>query len=70
MVPNIINGPKGICDDNFFDLLNKSGKTLNNASIEEKNITNGIDIHPNQKPITAKSFASPKPMPSFFLNCR
>ena len=36
---------------------------------EEKNKINGIDIQPNQKPMTANSFASPKPIPSFFLTC-
>ena len=34
---------------------------------EEVNIIIGTAIQPNQNPITAKSFASPKPIPSFFL---
>jgi len=52
-----------------FDLefFNKLGITLNKAITEDKNITKGIEIHPNQKPIADKSFASPKPIPSFFL---
>ena len=39
------------------------------ALIDDKKITKGIEIHPNQKPIADKGFASPKPMPSFFLIC-
>ena len=35
----------------------------------DKNIIKGIASKPNQKPITAKSFASPKPIPSLFLTC-
>ena len=34
---------------------------------EDKKIMYGIEYQPNQKPIAAKSFASPKPIPSFFL---
>ena len=34
-----------------------------------KNIINGIESQPNQKPTTAKSFASPNPIPSFFRTC-
>ena len=60
-------GPKGICEDRDFERFNKLGITLNKAITEDKNIIKGIDIHPNQKPISDKSFASPKPMPSFFL---
>ena len=39
-----------------------------NATKDEKNKIKGIDIHPNQKPIADKSFASPKPIPSLYLN--
>ena len=46
----IMNGPKGICDESFFLFLIKSGITLIKATNDEKNITNGIDIQPNQKP--------------------
>ena len=63
----IMYGPKGICEDSDFEFLIKLGITLNKAITEDKNIIKGIDIHPNQKPIADKSFASPKPMPSFFL---
>ena len=65
----IINGPKGISDESFLLLSTKLGSTEIRATIEELNITNGIAIQPNQKPMTAKSFASPKPMPSLFLTC-
>ena len=64
-----IYGPKGISDENFLVLFNKLGTTKINAIMDELNITNGIEIHPNQKPITASSLASPKPMPSLFLTC-
>ena len=62
-------GPKGICEDSDFEFFNKLGITLNKAITEYKNITKGIEIHPNQKPIADKSFASPKAFPSFFLIC-
>ena len=62
-------GPKGICEDIDFEFFNKLGTTLNNAITEDKKIINGIANQPNQKPITAKSFASPNPIPSFFLTC-
>ena len=65
----IMYGPKGICEDSDFEFFIKLGITLNKAITEDKNIIKGIDIHPNQKPIADKSFASPKPMPSFFLTC-
>ena len=65
----IMYGPKGICEDIDFEFFNKLGITLNKAIIDDRNITKGIEIHPNQKPIADKSFASPKPMPSFFLIC-
>ena len=65
----IIYGPKGICVDIFLDFLIKSGATLINAIVEDKNIIKGTASNPNQKPITASNFASPKPMPSFFLTC-
>ena len=42
--------------------------TLIKATAEEKNITKGIEIQPNQKPITETNLASPKPIPSLFLN--
>ena len=50
------------------------GTTYSSIDIAEdrdkfKKIINGIEIQPNQKPITANNFASPKPMPSFFLTC-
>ena len=57
---------KGICELNFFDFLIKSGVTEIKANTEEKNRTKGIEIHPNQKPITASNLASPSPIPSFF----
>ena len=63
----IIYGPNGICEDRDFERFNKLGTTLNKAIIEDKNITKGIEIHPNQKPIADRSFASPNPIPSFFL---
>ena len=62
-------GPNGICEESFFDLLIKLGTTDNRAIIEEIKITKGIANHPNQKPIADKSFASPNPIPSFFLIC-
>ena len=62
-------GPNGIWEESFFDFFNRLGVTDANAIIEDKNITKGIDIHPNQNPIADKSLASPKPIPSFFLNC-
>ena len=51
-----------------LDFLNKSGMANANATKDEKNKIKGIDTHPNQKPIADKSFASPKPIPSLFLN--
>ena len=66
MQPKIIYGPKGICDDIFLDLFNKPGTAKIKAAKDEKNKINGIDIHPNQKPIADKSLASPRPMPSLF----
>ena len=64
----IMNGPKGICDESFFLFFIKSGITLIKATNDEKNITNGMDIQPNQQPITESNFASPKPIHSLFLN--
>ncbi len=61
-------GPKGIWLDNFLEFFNKSGITLMSANIEARKIINGIEIQPNQKPITANNFASPKPHPLFFSN--
>ena len=65
----IMYGPKGICEDIDFEFFNKLGMTVNKAIIDDKNITKGIDIHPNQNPIADKSLASPKPIPSLFLTC-
>ena len=65
----IMYGPKGICEDRDFERFNKLGITLNKAIIDDKKIINGIANQPNQKPMTAKSFASPNPIPSFFLSC-
>ena len=62
-------GPNGICVVIFFEFLIKSGITIKRAIIDERNIMKGIEIHPNQKPITANNFASPNPIPSFFLTC-
>ena len=42
--------------------------SLKSAMTDEKNITKGIEAHPNQKPITESNLASPKPIPSLFLN--
>ena len=67
MHPIIIKGPNGISDENFLLLFIKLGKTTNNATIEELNITNGIAIQPNQKPIADNNLASPNPIPSLFL---
>ena len=63
----MIYGPKGICEDIFFDLFNKLGITWISAVIEDKNIMKGIDTHPNQNPIAPNNLASPNPIPSFFL---
>ena len=38
------------------------------AIADEKKITKGIEIQPNQKPINETNLASPKPIPSLFLN--
>ena len=65
----IMYGPKGISEDKPFDFFNKLGVIEINAIIEDKNIIKGIDIQPNQKPITANNLASPNPIPSFFLIC-
>ena len=65
----IMYGPKGICEDSDFEFFNKLGITLNRAITDDKNITKGIEIHPNQNPIADKSLASPKPIPSLFLTC-
>ena len=61
-------GPKGIWEDIFLVLFTSEGRTINNATIEEVKIISGILNHPNQKPIAASNFASPRPIPSFFLN--
>ena len=65
----MIYGPKGICEDIVLEFFIKLGATLNKAMIDDKKIMNGIANQPNQKPMTAKSFASPNPIPSFFLSC-
>ena len=64
-----MKGPKGICEDIFFEFFIKLGIILIKAVTDDKNITKGIAIQTNQKPTTAKSLASPKPIPSFFLIC-
>lgn len=61
-------GPKGILVCKFFVLLSKLGTFVINAIKEEKNKIKGRQIQPNQKPIAAKSFASPNPIPSIFFN--
>ena len=68
-MPRTIYGPNGICDENFLVLFNRLGITKINATIEELNKTKGIAIQPNQKPITANSFASPRPIHSIFFTC-
>ena len=65
--PIIIKGPKGISEVSFLLLFIKLGVTVISATTEEINITNGIEIQPNQKPITANNFASPNHIPSLFL---
>ncbi len=67
MHPIIIKGPNGISEENFLLLFIKLGKTAIKATIEELNITNGIAIQPNQKPIADNNLASPNPIPSLFL---
>ena len=62
-------GPNGIWEENFLDLFIKLGITETNAIKDDRKTINGIDIQPNQNPMTANSFASPKPIPSFFLIC-
>ena len=54
--------------DKFLDLFIKLGIANTKAIKDEKNNMKGIDIQPNQKPIADKSLASPKPIPSLFLN--
>ena len=63
----IMYGPKGICEDIDFEFFNKLGITLNKAIIDDKNITKGIEIHPNQKPIADKVLHLLNPFPLFFL---
>ena len=56
-----------------IDYSVKSGQSLKDilkefsVKDEEIKITKGILIHPNQNPITANNFASPRPIPSLFL---
>ena len=50
-----------------IDLLINDGVTTRSANTEDKKITKGILIHPNQNPIADNNFASPKPIPSLFL---
>ena len=52
----------------FFVLLTRLGIFIIKAIKDEKNKINGRQIQPNQKPKADKSFASPKPIPSIFLN--
>ena len=61
-------GQKGFVTKIFFLFFIKSGITLIKATVDEKKITKGIEIQPNQKPITERSLASPNPIPSLFLN--
>ena len=49
--------------------LSESENRIIESIIEEIKITKGIANHPNQKPMADKSFASPNPIPSFFLIC-
>ena len=56
----IMKGPKGICEDMFFEFFNKLGTTVSKAITEDRNITKGIASQPNQNPTTAKSLESPK----------
>jgi hypothetical protein len=46
--PIIIKGPKGISEVSFLLLFIKLGVTVISATTEEINITNGIEIQPNQ----------------------
>ena len=62
-------GPKGICEVMFLDLFKIDGMTITRAANDDKKIVKGILIHPNQKPIAPNNFASPSPIPSFFLIC-
>ena len=65
--PIIIKGPKGISEVSFLLLFIKLGVTVISATTEEINITNGIEIQPNQKPITANNFFHLIPYPLCFL---
>ena len=51
------------------DLAINEGVAISKAITEDKKITYGMLTHPNQKPTTAINFASPNPIPSFFLIC-
>ena len=52
----------------FFDFFIRLGKEKPKAIKDEKIKMNGIEIQPNQNPKADKSFASPRPIPSLFLN--
>ena len=60
-------GPNGISEDILFVFFKRDGIAKTSAIKEEKNITKGKLAQPNQNPITANNFASPRPIPSFFL---
>ena len=60
-------GPKGICEAIFLDLFIIDGITNISAATDDKKIVKGILTHPNQNPIAPNNFASPSPIPSFFL---
>ena len=62
-----MQGPKGISEDISNDFFKIAGTAKISAINEEKNITKGKLAQPNQNPITANNFASPRPIPSFFL---
>ncbi len=68
MHPNTKYGPNGIEVLSVFDFLIKAGKEKPKPKIDEKIKMNGIEIQPNQNPKADKSFASPRPIPSLFLN--
>ena len=63
----LLDGKDGATD--AFVFLDELAKTFSAGGNNNLKITNGIEIHPNQKPITANNFASPNPIPSLFLIC-
>ena len=60
-------GPNGISEDILFVFFKRDGIAKTSATKEEKNITKGRLAQPNQNPIAANNFASPRPIPYFFL---